>query len=239
MLALVALLIGCRLAVSRRPRIASPAQHVEGRLALFVAGVVVLVVALIGPLDWLGERRLMAAHMVQHILLISVVPALLILGFPSTGRSLRGRVARPSPSWAAPTALLVGGVVGILALHAPPVLDAGLRYRALNDLQHLPLLVAGLAIAWPLVGSRRLRGLGAVAYLGVAELGIGILGVWLTWYPHVVYATYEQLPRLWGLSARTDQAVAGAILLVAEEPFLAVEVAVLFIRALQESEEAS
>ena len=49
------------------------------------------------------------------------------------------------------------------------------------------------------------------------------------------YDSYVQAPR-WDISAKTDQSLAGAILLVVEEPLLAAEVAILFIRALADHE---
>lgn len=199
------------------------------RAALFGVGLVVLAISLAGPLDWLGERRLMSGHMVAHLLIVSVAPALLLTGVP--------RIAWPSAVMSlSPTRTAVicavGAVAAIWLLHVPAILDAGLRAPWLNDLQHAPLLLAGLALAWPLAGPKPVAGLAAVAYLVIVELGVGVLGIWLTWFPDVVYETYLEVPRLWILDAKTDQSVAGAILLVVAEPFVAVEVAILFIRAL-------
>lgn len=210
------------------------------RLGLFIAGLLTLLVAAAGPLDWLGEKRLMSAHMLQHILVMSVAPALLVGGCPPV---LLERLARllGDPGRRGPTTAvcLLAGVGGVWTLHSPPVLDAGLASPTLHDAQHLVLFVAGLLVVWPLMAPGRLRGMAAVAYLAVAELGIGVLGLWLAWYPEVVYAVYGHAPRLWGLSAETDQALAGALLLVLGEPFLAIEVAVLFMRALGDPDDES
>lgn len=46
----------------------------------FVAGVVVMLFALISPLDTLGDEYLFSAHMLQHLLLELAVPPLLLLG---------------------------------------------------------------------------------------------------------------------------------------------------------------
>ena len=50
-----------------------------GRLALFSAGLATILVALVSPIDVLGEQ-LLVMHMVQHILLLDIAPILLILG---------------------------------------------------------------------------------------------------------------------------------------------------------------
>lgn len=206
-------------------------------LAAFAGGLTVLLVALVGPLDWAGERRLMVLHMLQHILVMSVAPALLLAGLPAAwvdGREQGwGRLGRHR---GAQVGALATGVLLIWTLHVPAVLNAGLRAPAVHDGQHLVLLGAGLLVTWPLIGPARLRGLRAVAYVAVAELAVGALGMWLAWYPQVVYA-YEQFPRLWDLSASTDQSLAGALLLVLAEPFLVIEVAVLVIGALGDDDE--
>ena len=191
---------------------------------MFLLGMVLLGLALTGPLDVLS-RRLMSAHMIQHLLLISAVPALLL---PSA-LALRPRAAAVRITPALAGGCLVASLVLIWALHVPAVLEAGLRSPAVGDLEHLALLAAGGLLTWPLVGRDRVAGMAAVAFLVVAEIGLGALGIVLAWSPQILYGFYEAAPRTFGLTARDDQALAGAFLLVVEEPFLAVEFAVLFI----------
>ncbi len=217
----------------RRLRAGHQPEQVRWRHAvLFGSGLTVLAFSLAGPLDWIGEQRLMAGHMVQHLVVFSVAPALLLTGIPRVSWPQRILHASAPAIVRTTTLCAIAGLAAIWLLHVPAVLDAGVRSPALNDLQHLPLLLAGLALAWPLAGPRPIVGLLAVAFLGVISLGVGVLGIWLTWIPQVVYESYLEVPRLWGLSAKTDQSLAGAILLVVDEPFVAIEVAILFIRAL-------
>ncbi len=49
-------------------------------VAPFLLGVLVLCLALISPIDPLGDQYLFSAHMLQHLLLILLVPPLLYLG---------------------------------------------------------------------------------------------------------------------------------------------------------------
>ena len=49
----------------------------------FFAGVFVLLFAQCSPLDALGDSYLFSAHMIQHLLLLLIVPPLLILGIPA------------------------------------------------------------------------------------------------------------------------------------------------------------
>ncbi len=163
--------------------------------------------------------------MIQHLLLMSAIPALVLIAMPTSW-------SRIPMTGALAAACLVLSVGVIWSLHLPAILEAGLRAPMLHDAQHLVLLVAGFVLALPLSQAGARLGFAAAFYLVAAELSIGALGIWLAWSPELAYATYADVPRTWGLSVETDQALAGALLLVVEEPFLAVEFAIVFIAAL-------
>ena len=213
----------------------SPGRLGRRPVVLVGTGLLLLAVALVGPLDWIAERRLLSAHMVQHIVVMSLAPSLILAGLfaarelPSERRNGRARVA---------AGCLVGAVGVIWILHSPPVFDAAMRSPVASDLHHLPLLAAGLALAWPLLDpSGVVTGFGGPIYLVLAEIGLGLLGMWLAWFPGLVYETYRNAPSMLGLRRESDQSLAGAILLVVEEPLLAAEFAILFIRALGDEED--
>src|SRR5688572_407301 len=52
------------------------------RIALYLSGVLCLLVALEGPIHELSDKYLFSAHMVQHMLLIYAAPPLMLLGLP-------------------------------------------------------------------------------------------------------------------------------------------------------------
>src|SRR5260370_24824146 len=54
----------------------------RGRLLYFAAALGVFLLALISPFNALANGYLFSAHMVQHILLVLIVPALLLLSLP-------------------------------------------------------------------------------------------------------------------------------------------------------------
>jgi len=64
----------------------------------------------------------------------------------------------------------------------------------------------------------------------------GHLGLYLTWSTGVLYETYEQAPRIWGLSAQTDQNAGGAIMMVEQSVTFVIALVVLFSLALTQSE---
>ncbi|WP_320670139.1 cytochrome c oxidase assembly protein [Patulibacter defluvii] len=211
-----------------------------GRRLARLALPAVLLATFAGPLEWLAEERLMAAHMVQHLLLVSAIPALLFAVAP-TPLLERIETAGPTRWLAGPAAAPLAAVLGVGAVwaaHVPAVLGGALENPPLTDLGHLALIAVGVVLLWPLLGPSRLTGLRALGYLAVTDLLIGVLGLWLAWYPEVVYPFYAEGPGALGIDPPNDQALAGGILLVVAEPFLAVEVVLLFFRALDDAEAA-
>ena len=177
--------------------------------------------------------------------MIAVAPPLLIRACtPAIVAPVRDRVATVlarAPTLGHPVFLLVVGVTVIVGWHAVPIYDRVLESTALHVLEQVTTLAAGVAITWPLMsrarGGQQLSGLASVFYLVALEVGIGVMGVWMAWYPRVAYDWYELAPRMLGLDAQNDQAVAGATLLVVEEPLLLVEFGVLFLAMLARDEE--
>src|SRR3954470_11718031 len=87
----------------------------------FLAGLGVLAVALVSPIDGAAHRRLWV-HMVQHVLLISVAAPLLAIGRPwVVGRDAwrRAPVRRSARGWG--PVVVAGGVqvVTLLVWHVP------------------------------------------------------------------------------------------------------------------------
>jgi putative membrane protein len=204
------------------------------RRGLLVAAAVVFAVAMVGPLERLASERSMALHMVQHLLLLSAVPALIAHAVP---RVLGPRSLRLGRTTAGAVGCIAIGTAAVYVLHLPVLVNSGLEHWWWNAGQHVVLVAAGLVLAWPVLSPEPLPGFGAVRYLVAAEILIGLLGIVITWSPTLLYDAFAPGDRLGGLSPLDDQAVAGAILLVVEEPLLLAELAVLFIRALETSEE--
>jgi putative membrane protein len=214
------------------------------RAVAFGAGLLVLVVALATPLDGLGERYLFSAHMLQHVLLGDVAPLLLLLGLsrvimrPATRRLQR--VERALGPFAHPlTGLLLW--LGVMYLwHIPVMYEAALGNPLVHLLEHTCFFLAGIAVWWPLIQPvpmrRRLTGMWPIAYIGAAKFGLAALGLYLTWSSGVLYDTYAHAPRIWGLSAQTDQNAGGAVMMVEQSVTFVTALVVLFTIALTQSE---
>ncbi len=192
----------------------------------FAAGLVTVVIALMSPLDALGDR-LFAAHMVEHELLMAVAAPLLVLGRPLVAflwavpvgwRRTLGRWTAAAPvrvTWGWLTrpvvATTIHGVV-IWVWHLPRWYDAAVDNEAIHALQHAAFLGTALLFWWVMLDrvSRRHPGLPMLC-LFITMVHTGALGALLTFAPAPLYPAYTGLPA-WGLSALEDQQLAGLIM---------------------------
>lgn len=185
------------------------------RAPYFLAGVLLLLLDLVSPLDTLADQYLFSAHVLQHFLLALVIPPLLLLGAPAfpLGRlgTLERAIGQPPVSW-----LLGVGVM--LAWHIPGFFNAALANDGLHIVQHLSFLVTGTIFWWPILApleSRRLPALPAIAYLFSACVCCSLLGAFLTFAPAGLYPAYlNPRARLWGLDPASDQQLGGMLMWV-------------------------
>lgn len=213
------------------------------RLCCFFGALLLLLAALVSPLDTLAEQ-LFLMHMVQHVLLLDLVPILAIVSLTRTimrpaTRRLQAFEVRLGPL-AHPVFAVLAYVGVIWAWHLPALYDLALRHSGVHVLEHLSFLAVGSLYWWHLLSPIRarvgLRGMAPVVYMASTKLLVGALGMGLAFAPSALYAFYEHRARVWGISAVTDQALAGLIMAVEQSIVMGVALAALFIRALGESE---
>jgi putative membrane protein len=190
-------------------------RHGFHRAPYFFAGVLLLLLDLVSPLDALADQYLFSAHVLQHLLLALVIPPLLLLGTPAfdLGRlnKLERAIGQPPVSW-----LLGVGVM--LAWHIPALFNTALANDGLHIVQHLSFLITGTIFWWPILApleSRRLPALSAIAYLFSACVCCSLLGAFLTFAPAGLYPAYlNPRARLWGLDPASDQQLGGMLMWV-------------------------
>jgi putative membrane protein len=196
----------------------------------YVAGVVILGLALVSPLDILGDMYLFSAHMLQHMLLILVVPPLLILGIPATvwrrGLGLPG-VARAELVLSQPLFAWLLAVGTLWLWHLPALYQAALEREPVHIGQHLSFLVTATIFWWPVltpVRERRLAVPPTLLYLLAGAAANTLLGILLTFAPAGLYPAYRRpvdllglLPLIrqeWGLTPTADQQLGGLLMWV-------------------------
>jgi cytochrome c oxidase assembly factor CtaG len=214
-----------------------------GRLALWMAGVLGLFLALVSPLDRLGEQ-LATGHMVQHLLLADLVPICLTLALtrwilrPVTRRI--HRIERAAGPFGHPAFGVVAYVGAMWAWHVPALYNAALEHPAVHVLEHVSFAAAGLLYWWhllsPIRSRLRLAGLGPILYMASTKILVGFLGVLLAFAPELLYSFYDAPGTRWGLSPHDDQQVAGLVMALEQSLVMGVALAYLFFRMLSESE---
>jgi putative membrane protein len=213
------------------------------RLVSFAGGLALLVVALLSPVDRLGEQAF-TMHMVQHVILLDLAPILLILGLTKVILRPLTRRLQPIERAAGPLGHPVVAVVLYIAVmwlwHVPALYDAALRHAPVHVLEHVCFLSAGLLYWWHLLAPVRSRlrtgGMGPVVYMLSTKLLVGLLGIGLTFAPEPLYDSYDEGPGIWGLSPADDQSAGGAVMALEQSVIMGIALAYLFVRALAESE---
>ena len=215
----------------RQLRLAS-ADIIPGwRAASFLVGMFLIWLAIGSPLALLDEH-LLTVHMVQHLLLMTIAPALILTGAPmmpllhglpqpfvqsfvgpflrwplvqSIGRAL----SQPAVCWLAAPAALVGW-------HVPAAFNLALQSEGWHIAEHSSFLTAGFLFWWPVIQPWPSVPVwprwSILLYLFAATLPCDILSAYLTFCDRVVYPAYLSAPHLSGLSALEDQECAGALM---------------------------
>ena len=193
--------------------------------AFFGSGVLLMLLTLIGPLDFLGDHYLFSAHMLEHILLYLAVPPLLLLGLPPTpvqsllSIELAAKTERflRRPAFAGPLA-----VATMWLWHLPVLYNAALNNEAIHAAEHLSVLVAGTIFFWPIftpLQSHRLSPVIGAVYIFTAMSANMILGILLTFSPVGYYPTYlgssdgteifQLIRTVWKLDPQSDLNLGG------------------------------
>jgi putative membrane protein len=206
-------------------------DNVEGwRAGSFVFGLLFIWIATASPLATL-DHELLTAHMVQHLLLMTLAPPLLLFGMPRKAlahglpqqllqaidyplrsepmRQLASVVAHPALCWFAASGALV-------AWHIPSVFMLGLRSQPWHAAEQASFLATGLLFWSPVVrpvqNSLKWPESSILLYLFLATLPCDILSAFLVFCDRVVYPVFLSSPRSFNLSALEDQQCAGALM---------------------------
>jgi cytochrome c oxidase assembly factor CtaG len=228
----------------------------------FYAGLLVLFAALESALDDFAGK-LLWAHMIQHELLMMVVPPLLLMGMPTLPLwravplaarrgSLQWLMRRRGPRHAVhavgrffslPAVCFAIFLVTVYTWHLPALYDAALGNDAIHAVQHLCFLWAGLffwsqALPWR-PGRPRLSYPRRAVYLTLGGLMSNVLDTVFMFSTGVIYPFYAAEPRAPGsLSVLEDQHIAGALMSATGTVIIAGMVIVMLGLWLQASEQS-
>jgi putative membrane protein len=206
-------------------------HNVEGwRAGSFVFGLLFIWIATASPLAAL-DHEILTAHMVQHLLLMTLASPLILLGMPrkpvahgllqkflqGVGRPLRSEPMQRFASVVTHPALCWFAAAGALVVwHIPSVFMLGLRSEVWHGAEQASFLATGLLFWSPVVRPLQNRlewpEWSILLYLFLATLPCDILSGFLVFCDRVVYPVFLSSPRSFGLSALEDQQCAGALM---------------------------
>jgi putative membrane protein len=199
----------------------------------FVASLLTIVIALDSPIDVYADQ-LFWVHMLQHVLLLTVAPPLFLLGhpWPRMWRALplgpRTAVARTviHARWTSPLRALARPLPAFILFnativfwHIPAAYDLTLTNGTVHALEHAMFFFTGL-LFWARVidpGPLRPRLVWPtrIAFVTGAMVVSWLLSLTLVFIPRAIYSYYAALPsRPGGISALTDQQLAGGVMWV-------------------------
>jgi cytochrome c oxidase assembly factor CtaG len=115
-----------------------------------------------------------------------------------------------------PTFCWLAGAAALVGWHVPAAFTLALQSEAWHVAEHASFLVAGFLFWWPVIqpwpSVAHWRRWWMLPYLFLATLPCDILSAYLTFCDHVVYASYLNAPRPFGIAALADQERAGALM---------------------------
>jgi cytochrome c oxidase assembly factor CtaG len=213
------------------------------RIACFSLGSLAIFLALVSPLDAAADR-LLSMHMLQHVVLTTIGPPLVLLGLAPAQLSallrpgLLNRLARALTNPVFAAALFI---INMWFWHVPTIYQEALTNLTVHVVMHIAFLATGLIFWWPVVQPLpRLARIGEGArllYLFVTGFPMALLALLLIASGSVVYGYYETPPHLWGISPLVDQQVAGVIMGALGEAAAFIAITFLFFRFLDREEQ--
>ena len=202
----------------------------DWRACTFFAGLLLVWVSLGTSLSVLDHQSL-TAHMVQHLLLMTVAPPLILLGAPwrllpqrpvqrlvkLIARPLRSApVQRLAGALTHPVVCWLGAAATLVVWHVPAVFMLGLQSEMWHGIEQASFLATGLLFWWPVVvpprNSVTWPESSILLYLFMATLPCDILSGFLVFCDRVVYPVFLSSSHSFGLSALEDQQCAGALM---------------------------
>jgi putative membrane protein len=235
---LVLLAGGYLAAIRWRHRFRLDTRVEPAKVVSFMVGLLVLFVALTGPIHDLSDSYLFSAHMIQHMLLIFAMPPLLLHGTP--GWMLRRlvqdpRVTRFARRLTRPAATFVIFNVVLVAWHLPPLYNVAMDHHPIHILEHLMIMAASVILWWPVLSPLddvpRAAYPVQLLYLFVTGLPMVMVAIFIAMAQDLLYPFYARAPRIWEpLTAQADQHLGGLIMWIPGGLIFLTAISVVFFR---------
>jgi putative membrane protein len=229
-----------------------PQKFPAWRLGCFLLGLAVIGLAIASPLDGFADA-LLSAHMVEHLLLMSFAPPLLLLGYPVVpllrglprgvtvqvlGPLIRLKGLRHFGHWlVTPLVAWLAMNLMFLGWHVPAAYDFALEHEHWHEFEHLCFLGSSILFWWPLLHPWPTResyaGWLLIVYLVMADIVNTVLSAFLAFCDRPVYGYYLKEPNAFGVSPLADQRAGAVTMWVVGSLIFLVPAAAITYRLLQ------
>lgn len=195
--------------------------------AAWWTGMTLWTIALVSPVDGLGEQ-LLSAHMAQHLLIADIGAPLLLAGLrapllmfflprPVLVTLARRRRLRAAFRWLRkPLVAIPLYVVVLYAWHLDVFFVGALQNDVVHAIQHQSFVAISILVWWSAIEPNRRRVSGAlwkIGHITAARLAGMFLGMGFIAIRVPVYTDAYGAERPFGLSAVADQQTAGGLML--------------------------
>lgn len=220
------------------PRALGPGRQVVSHRQMwaFVAGISILWFASDWPVHDIAEEYLYSVHMLQHMALTYFMPPLVVLATPEWFVRILigdGRVYKALRFLAHPVRAALLFNVGVMVSHVPGVVNASVSNGPLHYFIHVLLVTTAILMWLPVCGplpELQISSMSKMIYLFMNSVVATVPAAWLTFAEGVVYKHYNTPVRVWGVSVKSDQQMAGAIMKLGGSIFLWTIIGVMFVR---------
>lgn len=183
----------------------------------FYAGVGSLLVVSAWPVHDIAEGSLFTFHMIEHMVFGLVAPPLILLGIPWwLMRALVKPILPVLEVLVRPIVALVLFNATLGFIHVPGIVELMVTSELAHFGLHVLVFATGILMWWrivdPIPDIPSLPPFLKMGYVFLQSLVPTIPASFLTLGEGALYPIYERLPRLWDISAHTDQVIAGLIM---------------------------
>ena len=227
----------------RARRLAAQGRPVAAwRQACFLAGLALIAITLVSPLGALSDE-LFWAHMAEHLLLADLGALAIVLGL--TGPLLAPLLRTAALGWlrhlAHPVPAFGLWAADLFFWHLVGPHEAAVRSDVVHALQHMLFVGLGInmwmALLGPLPKPAWFGNFARLVYIVVVRLTSTVLANVFIWSNDVFFDVYAAGERAHGISPRTDQVVAGSIMMVEGSILTLCLFCWLFLRSAREGQE--
>jgi putative membrane protein len=229
-----------------RPHLPDAGRVKRRQVAYYVTGVAVIYTAGGTPLHDLSEEWLLSAHMLQHLLFSLVAAPLLLAGVPTwlwEALLLRKVVYPVAKVVLHPLVTIAFFNAVIVITHLPEAMNFTLNHHWFHFCVHVLIVSSSLMMWFPIITNvPRLPHLTypfQMAYLFIQSLIPSVVGSFITFSTSPVYSFYERAPRLWGMSAVTDQQIGALVMKLVGSLILWAFIGVAFFKWYKREEDES